>query len=439
MCIPPRLLLVLAVLVLISGVLAPLFSQEKAPASALDSLIQKALTNNPDIRSQRAKILAAEERVPQAKALPNPRLDLELMDLSVSHPSLSDALTKNISLAFYQELPGPGKRKLATDEARSEADLERAKLHQVEARLRGDIKAAVYRLWMYRRQLEVNGRLASALSEAAKNAAAAYSTGSGSQSDVLVAQSLATRALVEREELEHQSDEVLVRLQSLMGGSLNQDAVENISVPAPGHLPSLDALEATVKTQAPDILKARAESILSERNVSLAKKASEPDFMVGTRYRRRDTTMGGGDFLTLNIGVTLPFFHRKDRYQPLLQESLYARESARDAEESAVNLDLYKLSEAYHSALMAVRVYGLYKEGLLIQARQAYESALSSYSVGKVDFTTLSNSLTSLYEYESQALTAQADYWVACTQMESVAGGALPLAGPGAEPGHLME
>ncbi len=136
--------------------------------------------------------------------------------------------------------------------------------------------------------------------------------------------------------------------------------------------------------------------------------------------------MGGGDFVTLQAGITLPFFHRKDRYTPALQESLDRLESARYETDSALNGARYDLSEAYHTAFMAQRISTLYEKGLLLQARQAYESALSSYTTGKVDFTTVITTLDDYFKYQADALRARSDFQEALLRMESALGHPLP-------------
>lgn len=152
--------------------------------------------------------------------------------------------------------------------------------------------------------------------------------------------------------------------------------------------------------------------------------------MVGGRYRHDDMSMGGGDFLTATFGITLPFFHRKDRYQPALQEALDRRESASFEAQDALVASRYDLAEAYQQALRDLHVYQLDEGGLLIQARQAYESALSGYAVGKVDFSSLLMALTNLYAYQGETLSAQADFHASVARMEAVLGGPLDSVRP---------
>jgi len=181
---------------------------------------------------------------------------------------------------------------------------------------------------------------------------------------------------------------------------------------------------------APEVLMGRAEERVGEKRVDVARLASKPDFTVGAKYRYRDMTMGGGDYLTAMMGISLPFFHRKDRYQPAIQEAIFRRESARYGTEEILNQNRYKLSEVYQNATRAQRLFRLYKEGLLAQASQAYQSSLAAYEVGKSDFASLLMTLTQLYETQGEILMTQADF----QESLSVIGGVLGAPGSVARP-----
>jgi outer membrane protein TolC len=164
---------------------------------------------------------------------------------------------------------------------------------------------------------------------------------------------------------------------------------------------------------------------VAEARAEVAKKSFKPDFMVGGRYRYKDMTMGGKDYLTAMVGMTLPFFHYRDRYQPGLDEALYRKQSAQEEVGQSKNTVRYKLAEAYQSADRDAKVLTLYDQGLLLQARQAYEAALSAYQTGRADFSALLMSVTNLYMYESDAVMARAEYHQRVAEMEAVLGRSL--------------
>ena len=396
----------------------------------LQLLVDQVLKHNPGLQAQRARVAAAGQAPSQAHALPDPTADVEFMNVAVNHPSLSDSLTKSVSVGVTQVLPFPGKRALLRERAMGEAEVESAKLKAMESDLRARAIEAAYRFTLAQRLLDLNLQTQDALSAAAKGAEGTYASGTGTQADVLLAQTAMTRALADRQDLEQQRDIALEEIGRLAGGPTDSEGLAALPLPEPGPLPAFEELVQGLAASAPAVLAARAEEPVRESEVALARKNFKPDFMVGARYRRDDMSMGGGDYLTATFGVTLPFFHAKDRYRPALQEAFDLRESARLEAQDALVSSRYDLAEAFQRALRDLRVFQLGQGGLLIQARQAYESALASYAVGKADFSTLLTALTNLYAYQAETLSAQADYQGAVARVEAVLGKALPPALP---------
>jgi outer membrane protein, heavy metal efflux system len=201
-----------------------------------------------------------------------------------------------------------------------------------------------------------------------------------------------------------------------------------IELPQPATLPDLETLLTVAEARAPEVAMAQAEVTVAETGAEAAKKNFKPDFIVGGRFRYKDMTMDGKNYLTAMFGMTLPFFHRKDRYQPALQEALDRKQGAVEEVSEARNTARYKLAEAYQSADRDAKVVTLYDQGLLQQARQAYEATLSAYKTGRSQFSELLISLTSLYMYESDAVMARGEYPQMVAEMEAVLGRPLSQA-----------
>jgi cobalt-zinc-cadmium efflux system outer membrane protein len=385
-------------------------------------LVGEALEHNPGLAAQRNLVEAAEQGPSQAEAFPDPSADLEFMAISAEHPSLSNAVSRGVSLGVTQMVPYPGKRRLKGERAEREADVARAKLEAMKSELRGDVTAAAYRYALLGRLLSINDLMKDALTAASASAAGVYASGAGSQTDVLLAQTALTKNRAEREDLERQFEITAARLKDLLGGALDRSIADLVTLPEPEELPELSTLTGGIDESAPRIMMAQAEVAARDAGVALAKKDFKPDFMVGARYRHRDMTMDGRGWVTVMAGISLPFFHYKSRYRPALQESLLKRESARQRTDDVRNEVLYGITEAYQSALRDKEVYALYKGGLLIQARQTYEASIASYSVGRSDFATLLSALTNLYAYEGQADMAKADFQGSIARLEALLG-----------------
>lgn len=415
-------------LTLISCAAIALFGAPAPAQSPLEPLVQQALQNNPGLKAQRTKVAAARQVPSQMKALPDPTADIEFMNFGLNGSSGSDALTKGVSVGVAQPLPYPGKRRLAARVAEGETAVQEARLAVMEWKVRSEVIAAAYRYKTANALLQINAQTLDALQVTVESALARYSTGDGNQADVLLAQSAVTKTTTERRDLEKQVAVAKARLESLVAAPVENATLDGIELPQPVPLPGLEPLLAVVNTHAPEVAMAQAEAVVADTGAEVAKRNFKPDFLVGGRFRYKDMTMGGQNYLTAMVGMTLPFFHRKDRYQPALTEALQRKQGALEDVSEAQNTSRFKLAEAYQSADRDAKVATLYEQGLLLQARQAYEATLSAYKTGRADFSELLMSLTSLYMYESDAVMARGEYPQMVAEMEAVLGQPLSSA-----------
>jgi outer membrane protein TolC len=392
------------------------------PSNAVDELARIAIENNPSLKAQRAKVRAAGEVPSQARALPDPSLNVEFFNFSPTIPNLPDALYMGLSLGVEQMLPWPGKRDAMEAEAKRKIDVEQAKLFAAESMLRGQVASAAYKMAMLSALLDLNDQQRQALETAAKTAAAVYASGMGSQADVLLAQTAATRLLSKREGFVEKRNTALARLESLLGGPADPALVRDIAIPDPASLPPLDDLVKTLPETSPAVQLGRAEELMAASAVEVAKLEAKPEFSVGARYRFHDPGMDGEDVVVFMFGTTIPWFQRETRYGPMIQEARVRREAAAVETENALNTGRYALTEAYRSAEKNLRVFGLTKDALLIQAKQAYESTLAAYGVGKVNFAALLMTLSELFDTQGDIVMARADYAEAVAMIDSILG-----------------
>jgi outer membrane protein TolC len=135
-------------------VISFLFIVSVAQAQTVDSLIQEAFRNNPQLKSFGYQIQAAGFRANAAGALPAPTIGLEFSQIPTNSANiLNDAISNNVSVSQMFMLGG----KLS---AMSDVETKRGKvleqnLGSLEVQLRAKIKMNYFQLWFYDRQIEV--------------------------------------------------------------------------------------------------------------------------------------------------------------------------------------------------------------------------------------------------------------------------------------------
>jgi outer membrane protein, heavy metal efflux system len=402
------------------------FPQE-SESLALKDLIARSLKQNPSILAENKKIEAIGTTPSQAYALPDPKLSAEWMNLPASKPSIAGAWREGINVGVTQDLPYPGKRALNKQEAESMIEVEREALRGLEAKITSNIKEAYYTLQYIDRSLNILESSKVALSQGTEAAKARYSTGMGISADILKGQTAITEIENREIELNRIQKTAMDQLNSLMG--LSPDSGLSIKYEQE-EIPDLSTLETLLdkSKDAPAVREVRNMKEAADIKVSIAKKDFKPDFMIGGLYRFKDSTMGGKDYFTVMAGVSLPVFHRKDRYMPALEEAMLNRDSKDYELENALIETKYNLAENYRMAKQAKASYDLITGALLTQAEATLQSVSASYSVGKADFEYYMDSLLALYNYEYEAEAMKSEIFKAVARIEGILG--KPITNP---------
>ncbi len=390
----------------------------------LSELIKEAVENSPRIEAALRQYQAAEQKISQAGALPDPQVTLGLMNLPVNSFAFDQEPMTGKLIGIMQMFPFPGKQALAT----SMATLEASTMKHLEEEARNQLVQAVrrvyYEIFAVDRARETTGKNLELLRQFARIAETRYATGSGLQQDVL-------RAQVEMSRLEDsmimwdQKRHILeARLNALLNrpvGSGLDTTPPDLSLPGTGP-PQIPA-EQVVQTR--PLLRAWTDR-LEKAGIAIkfASRDRWPNFTVGASYAQRDNLANGAlmhDFFSATISLNIPLYAKRKQGAKVAEKELDL--AAAEAEYrnvlNAVAADLESASAGLEQSRKRVH---LFEGGILLQARQSLESARAGYETGKVDFLTLINNAVTVENYEQQYYFALADYFKALADFEYAAG-----------------
>src|SRR5438552_18285609 len=110
MCPYYRVFIAIAVCAIgLGGGILPVEAAPSAEPLRVDALVTEALKQNPEIEAARQRWRAAQERVPQARALDDPEFKIEWWN---TPENLDIARTPNTIFGLSQRFPFPGKLSL---------------------------------------------------------------------------------------------------------------------------------------------------------------------------------------------------------------------------------------------------------------------------------------------------------------------------------------
>ncbi len=421
-----------SVLAAVAVAAAPMLDPRQALPSRADTLdlagaVALARRENPRLAAAAARVEAAGARIRPAGALPDPTLQLGLMNYML--PSLSarrDPLSMN-QVTLMQMLPVNGSLGLRRSVAR--ADSAGVALGRDAAILdvERDVRARYWELYHVDRQLDVMERTVAVLRDLADISTTMYAVGGTAQSDVIRAQTALTRMRQDILEMELQRVAAAAALNAALGRpaetpvALSATHVEhggaNIVLAEPEPAP-LESLLARADSGSPAIAAARAMSRGAATNERLVRRMIVPDLSLGVAYGQR---VGDNDMVSAMVGVSLPIYAASRQYR--MRDEARAMRAASEADVRITRLEVRAmLTTAYAEAVTARRQVASYTGTLLPQAAASVTAALAAYRVGRVDFPSVLDAQMALLEVEHDLHRYEAMYGTAVADIDRLIG-----------------
>jgi outer membrane protein, heavy metal efflux system len=385
---------------------------------ALDRAVQIALAANPLLRAARLKAEAAQDRVPQAGALPDPELSLGLMNRMVGDlGSTMDPMTMN-QVQLTQMLPWPGKLGFAEQRARRLAQADQLDAEDVQQNLVASVKSVYYQLAYMDRALAIMGSSRDLLRSFFQVSQAMYAVGSGLQQDVLQAQVGVAKMTEDITVMHEQRVAMAARLNALLGRDATVPVGTLQLLDVAGELPSPDSLMALAARQRPKLRAAQERAAAAEAGYRGARRQLFPDLMVGLSYGQRPQF---GDMATLMLGIRLPIW-AGSRQLPLRHE-MQAMQAMAEADAQNVYNETYaQLVELRAEAERDRTLSRLYATSVVPQAQASVDAALAAYRVGKVNYMSLVDNQMTVNRYETESVRLVAAYHKAVAEIVALVG-----------------
>jgi outer membrane protein, heavy metal efflux system len=365
----------------------------------LDELVAEGLRNNPGILAAQARAQAAGYRIPQAKSLPDPMFMFGYQNegfqaLTIGRPDNANAMgMSSLSQMFYY----PGKRKLKGEMATRDAESIAAMYGEARLSVASKIRQLYYDLFLAYRTIDILNDRTGLYTRIEDAAAARYSSGMGTQQEVVMAQT-EKYMLLERQEMQKQK---IQAIQGMLNATVGRDVNSPLGRPVlPGPSPFNATLEDTLAAAqdlSPEIQSKRKMVEGAEAKVQMAKKEYYPDFTVAASYFPR--TQGLPDMWNLNATVNLPIYYKTKQRQAVAESTAGVSEAKREL--SATQLMVASnIRDSYSMLSAADKLMKLYREGLVPKANQDVQLALSGYITGKIEALTAITRIQNLLDYD---------------------------------------
>ena len=388
----------------------------------LSDCLAYAALNNPGLEAAFNEWKAAIERVPQATALPDPRLTyryyIEEVETRVG--------PQRHGVGLAQTFPWFGKRGLRGDVAMQEAHAAGERYQAAKLRLFRRVKDAYYEYYYLARSIAATEENLRLMAELEKIARARYRAAAADNADVIRAQ-IELGVLDDR--LRTQRDlrgPMLAKLNAAMGRDADADVPWPTALEQPAATFTDEQLAQWLAESNPDL---KAIDFAAEKQriaAELAAKDYYPDVTVGLDYidtgaaRMHGMDESGKDPLVAMVSVNLPIWRAK--YRAAVTEAHARYLAALDERADRENTLTADLKMAAFGLRDAERKIDLYRDTLLPKVKQSLHVMQQAFTTGKASFLDLIDAERTLLEFDLSYERAVADRAKRLAEIEMLVG-----------------
>ncbi len=410
-------------LALLGATTAAMAQAVRAPAdselgASLSGILAFVEARNPELRAMTLEADAAQQRLRGAGALPDPVVQMELRDIPFSEPTLSPANAGSTRYSLRQMYPLGDKRELRRGIAEAEATVAGAKRIATLAETRMRAKVAFSQYWYTAQAQGVTESLRALMGDLEQIARSRYGSGLTPQQDVIKAQTELTSLRTDLIMLSSERRQAAARLNGVLARPADAPLAEPRELrPLPERALDFAALTRAAGERSPALAVNTAQISAAERNAQLMRASRIPDLGVGAAVIQKGTRLTDYELM---VEINIPW--QTDIIRANVNEAQAMSDAAAARREATATQLQSELGQNWAS-LDALREQGeIVRSTLLPQVQLTFQSALSSYQTGRVDFSTLLDAQRQVRRTQLDLLKIELEQQMRLAEIERIVG-----------------
>ncbi|ADF54562.1 MAG: TolC family protein [Zunongwangia sp.] len=359
-----------------------LFVSAFAKAQQLQSYIEEAQSNNPEIQAFELRYNIAEEKVNEANWLPNTEVSAGYF---VSEPETRVG-AQRARIGFKQMLPWFGTITARENYAASMAEAEYVEIIIAKRKLALSVAQSYYRLYEIQAKQRVLDKNIKLLETYERLALTSVEVGKASSVDVLRLQIRQNELQQQKEVLEEEFGSEQITFNKLLNrdGTMMVDVVTLMEIPSENAVSGRDALSLN-----PELLKydklyeSIAQSELLNQREALPMFGFGVDYLPVSERADMNPIDNGKDILMPMVSVSIPIFN--NRYKSISRQNDLRQQEIETQKAQRLNVLESAFAKAISQRNQARIAYNT-QENNLKQAEDAEEILIKNYETGTIDF-----------------------------------------------------
>ncbi|KAA3634991.1 MAG: TolC family protein [Calditrichaeota bacterium] len=396
------------------------FQNSNAQQVVLDSLIDIALKNNPEIKASESMSKSFAYKSHASGSLPDPSINVGLLNLPVNSFAFDETPMSGINIGISQKIPWLGKLSNERKLADINTQISETQTNILKNQIIKNVTDAYAEYSFFALSIPIIEDFLDLLEATRNTSEIKYANGDAPAQDMLRISSLYSRVKVKLLNIKQNKYKSLVKLRQLANDFL---LPENLTPTLAEPYEDTESLITIDKS--PYLYKSSLGVEFSKYNKKISHNNYYPDFVLGVDYRLREHVTGdpvkGADFLSFKVGFTLPLWFNKKQDNKLRAANQMII-SSKEQENSVRNLLLARSTELESQLDTEMKSIREYDNSIIPEANAAAESAEIAYEVGQVDFNALLAAQKELFEIKIERLNLLKQYHQSKAALTEVAG-----------------
>lgn len=348
-----------------------------SPPLSLDDCLRVAMAEHPLVKASGHRLEAAQARVEQARARPQPALTF---DSDLQPRPLNFTGSGESYVGVTQAIEFPGRRRTRSDIAQREQDAVRTDVDDVRIALTFSVRKAFYGLLRAEERLRHVQQDREFAADFLRTAETRLAAGDVARVEVVRARVEAAQTATQV-----QAAAAAVRLaRAALNVQLGRPQSEAIAISGDLKVPPLtqpvEDVRRAALTSRPEVRRLGFALEAEALRKTQAGQSRWPGFDLGFSHHRIDGAAGTWD---VSVSVPIPLFYNQAAKGPIAeaQANLLALQRELDHQRHAVELEV---ETAYVEAQVAREQSRLYEDEILAEAEEAYRMLQFSFQQGEI-------------------------------------------------------
>ncbi len=391
----------------------------------LEDYLEFAALNNAGLEAAFEQWKAAIEKIPQAKALPDPKFTYGYFIKEVE----TRTGPQRQKLSLMQMFPWFGVIEAGTDAAAAEAKVAHKKYEAAKLDLFFKVKYSFYEYAYLGRAVEIAGQNLELLKHFEEIARTRYTTSAGTHPDII-------RAQIELAVIEDKLkslEELRIPIVTSLNSILNRKTDLTLPWPTRKQFNPIKIDRAAVIAEMiennPQLQAIDFEVIAAKARMEIAKRKSYPNLNIGLDWIQTDEARmtgvrdSGKDPIIAMFSINLPIWTESYKAAQLETRAKMRSISAKKVQNQ--NDLIAQLERTLYEFEDSARKIDLYNDVLIPKAKEMLEASEVAYKAGTVDFLSLTDAQRSLLEFELSYERAVTENMQKSAQIEMLTGSGL--------------